>query len=277
MISLPLAASYALNIWSQVRGEVNMLTAHRTDIGRIRTLNEDRVSVQEELNGFTLAIVADGMGGHQAGDIASQMAIETIQGQLQELHTGMSIEECEAALKHAIYKANDEVFHRASTELQYQGMGTTVVLALASEEKVILANIGDSRAYMISDESIKQITEDHSLVTELVKSGQISAEEAHAHPRRNVLTRALGTDQAVTVDIYQIQWNDGDSILLCSDGLSGLLDNERIKGILSNEQNIHRKTDLLIASALEAGGEDNITVALLSNVKELAGERGEII
>lgn len=252
-----------------------MLIAHKTDIGRIRTLNEDRVLVQKDLNGFTLAIVADGMGGHQAGDIASQMAIETIQGQLQtQLHAEMSAEECEKALKDAIYLANEEVFHRASTELEYQGMGTTVVLAVATRETVMLANIGDSRAYLISEQSIKQITEDHSLVTELVKSGQISVEEAHVHPRRNVLTRALGTDQAVTVDLYQIQWDDGDSILLCSDGLSGLLDDERIKGIIWNEQDVQRKTDRLIASALEAGGEDNITVALLSNMEEPESGKG---
>lgn len=253
-----------------------MLTAHKTDIGRIRTLNEDRVLIQNELNGFTLAIVADGMGGHQAGDIASQMAIETIQEQLQKLlYADMSVEQCETALKDAIYKANEEVFHRASTKLEYQGMGTTVVLAAATEEMVMLANIGDSRAYIITDQSITQITEDHSLVTELVKRGQISAEEAHVHPRRNVLTRALGTEQDVMVDLYQIQWNDGDTILLCSDGLSGLLDDEQIMAILGEEQDIQMKTDRLIASALEAGGEDNITVAML--LKRIKAEKGKSV
>lgn len=242
--------------------------ANKTDIGHTRTKNEDRALIRNDLNGFTLAIVADGMGGHQAGDIASQLAIEIIQDQLQMIHIDLPVEERKLIVRQAIYMANDSIYQLASTKLQYQGMGTTVVLAIATEEWLLIANIGDSRAYKASEKSIIQLTEDHSLVSELVKNGQITAEEASFHPRRNVLTRALGTEQNVTIDIYDYVWSDKDFLLLCTDGLSGFVDNQQILQILNQNEDIYFKADKLVESALEAGGEDNITVVLLSNEKE---------
>lgn len=253
-----------------------MLTAYRTDIGFLRTVNEDRVLVCEQLNGFTLAIVADGMGGHQAGDVASEMAINIIQTELlHRLHVDMVMETCGDVLQRALHIANERIFSLSTEKAELNGMGTTVVLALANQDQVIVANIGDSRAYVYNGQSIVQVTEDHSLVTELVKTGQISIEESYDHPQRNVLTRALGTESLVDIDFYYFDWNVGDVIMLCSDGLTGLVSDEEMKHILSQYQNIEEQTERLIALALEAGGKDNISVALLSNIVE--ADRGESI
>jgi serine/threonine protein phosphatase PrpC len=249
-----------------------MNVANKTDIGRIRLVNEDRSVVQNDLNGFVLAIVADGMGGHQAGDIASQMAIEIIQEQLQMLDKHMTIEMCHAALQAAIEKANQTIFKYASSREQFHGMGTTVVAILANEQFLAIGHIGDSRAYLVTKEDIVQLTEDHSLVSELLKSGQITAEEAIYHPRRNVLTRALGTDAKVEVELGHYNWKANDVVLLCSDGLSGQLDNHALLGILNVEQDLYWKADQLVAEALHAGGDDNITVILLSNDASLRGD-----
>lgn len=243
-----------------------MKTANRTDIGRIRTINEDRALVQPDLNGFALAIVADGMGGHKAGDIASSMAIELIESQLQTIHTGMTVEQFERTIKQAVVYANDKVYEFASRQDKFHGMGTTVVVALATREMIMLAHIGDSRAYLAHKQNIRQLTEDHSLVNELIKSGQISSEEAIRHPRRNVLTRALGTEPNVDVDFNQWLWQKGDILLLCTDGLSGLVFPDTMSTILQNKQlSLQQKADGLVERALQAGGDDNVTVALLAN------------
>ncbi|MEB3101236.1 Stp1/IreP family PP2C-type Ser/Thr phosphatase [Ferviditalea candida] len=251
-----------------------MKTALKSDVGLIRTVNEDRAVVQNRLNGFTLAIVADGMGGHQAGDIASQIAIDTVKRELQNIEPGMSPEECGQRIADAVRKANREVFEIASSQEQYQGMGTTIVVALVSDELIIIAHIGDSRAYKLDDEFMIQLTEDHSLVNELVKSGQISPEEANSHPRRNVLTRALGTDEQVEVDLCIDAWKQEDVLLLCSDGLSSLLDDGQITAILRSGEELQSKANLLVQSALQAGGDDNITVVLLANVQADDEEKG---
>lgn len=249
-----------------------MNVANKTDIGRIRLVNEDRSIVQVDLNGFVLAIVADGMGGHQAGDIASQMAIEIIQEQLQDLDKDMSVGSCEEALQAAICKANQTIYEFAQSKEQYHGMGTTVVAILANEQFLAIGHIGDSRAYLATAEQMVQLTEDHSLVTELLRSGQITAEEAIHHPRRNVLTRALGTDITVEVEAGHYEWKPNDIVLMCSDGLSGQLDNQALLNILHKEQDLQWKVDQLVAEALLAGGDDNISVILLANEPSLRGD-----
>jgi serine/threonine protein phosphatase PrpC len=246
--------------------------ANKTDIGRIRLVNEDRSIVQIDLNGFVLAIVADGMGGHQAGDIASQMAIEIIQEQLQDLDKDMSVTRCEEVLQAAIGKANQTIYEFAQSKEHYHGMGTTVVAILANEQFIAIGHIGDSRAYLATAEQIVQLTEDHSLVTELLRSGQITAEEAIHHPRRNVLTRALGTDVSVEVEVGHYVWNQNDIILMCSDGLSGQLDNHALLNILHKVQDLQWKVDQLVEEALQAGGDDNISVILLANEPSLRGD-----
>ncbi len=249
-----------------------MNVANKTDIGRIRLVNEDRSIVQTDINGFTLAIVADGMGGHQAGDIASQMAIEVVQAHLQGLDRDMSIEMCKSALQAAIEKANKSIYDFAQSREQYHGMGTTVVAILANELFLAIGHIGDSRAYLVTADNITQLTEDHSLVIELLRSGQITAEEANHHPRRNVLTRALGTDAQVEVELGHYEWKQHDVVLMCSDGLSGQIDNDDLLSIVHMEQDLLWKADRLVAEALQAGGDDNISVILLANEPSLRGD-----
>ncbi|MBP1991432.1 Stp1/IreP family PP2C-type Ser/Thr phosphatase [Paenibacillus eucommiae] len=252
-----------------------MLMVSQTDIGRVRLVNEDRAVVQQELNGLSLAIVADGMGGHQAGDIASQMAIERIQAGLQVVRSEMSIEERKRRLIQAIEAANETIFEFATQRENYHGMGTTVVVVLASQELLLIGHIGDSRAYKINSESILQLTEDHSLVNELVKTGQITAEEASEHPRRNVLLRALGTEPGVEVDIYEYTWKPGDVVLLCTDGLSGLIDVDMIWNHVKKEANLELAAQQLIQSALDAGGDDNVTVILLKHSQDIDTAEGK--
>ncbi|GIP36737.1 serine/threonine phosphatase stp [Paenibacillus sp. J31TS4] len=243
-----------------------MRIASRSDVGRIRSVNEDRTAVLPDCAGFVVGIVADGMGGHQAGDLASQMAIEAIQQELRStLTASMTEQECGEALRLAIQKANQAVYAFAQGKEQYNGMGTTVVAAIASADRLVIANIGDSRAYLADSEGFRQVTEDHSLVNVLFRTGQITEEEAKHHPRKNILMRALGTDDQVEIDLFHRSWSRGDMLLLCSDGLSGSVGSEQLNAILRGEDEFDRKADRLVQAALEAGGEDNITVVLLIN------------
>ncbi|OPH53016.1 serine/threonine protein phosphatase [Paenibacillus ferrarius] len=252
-----------------------MKMVSRTDIGKVRQVNEDRATIQPELGGLSLAIVADGMGGHQAGDIASQMAIDMIQEQLQSIHRGMPVEARKQVLKEAIENANEKIYEFASGQENYHGMGTTVVAIIASQELLIIGHIGDSRAYKITDDAITQLTEDHSLVYELVKNGQITIEEADHHPRRNWITRALGTEPGVEVDLYEYPWRPGDTILICSDGLSGLVDSSDIMGIIKSHAKLEDAAEQLIARALDEGGDDNVTVVLLAHDQDSDEKRGD--
>lgn len=252
-----------------------MKTAHKSDIGRIRMINEDRSTVQMGMNGLTLAIVADGMGGHQAGDIASQLAIEVIQKNLQGLQADLAEDELFHQVQDAIRKANHEILQCSIENKQFQGMGTTVVVAVATDQKIYISHIGDSRAYKVSTSGFIQLTEDHSLVNELVKRGQLSPEEADDHPRRNVLTQALGTDEHINIDSHSIEWTENEIILLCSDGLSNMVVPDQMMGILQSEHELDWKVDRLIECALEAGGDDNVTVVLLSNDNIEGQEGGE--
>ncbi|MDF2960138.1 MAG: serine/threonine protein phosphatase [Paenibacillus sp.] len=252
-----------------------MKTANETDIGRVRKVNEDRAVVQENLNGFVLAIVADGMGGHQAGDIASQMAVDIIHTDLQAIPQGASVEERRNRLKAAIELANEKIFAFAAERENYHGMGTTVVVVVADEESVVVGHIGDSRAYQINVQGIEQLTEDHSLVNELVKSGQITREEAGHHPRRNVLIRSLGTEASIEVDIRDLTWNPGDILLLCSDGLSSLVSRDQLLAVVNGDGLLESKAQRLVTEALEAGGDDNITVVLVSNDADQAEKEAQ--
>jgi serine/threonine protein phosphatase PrpC len=240
-------------------------TATLTDVGRVRLVNEDRAVVQEKLNGFALAILADGMGGHQAGDIASQMAVDIIHQQLQSIPADAPVDERKTCLKDAVELANEKIFEFASQRENYHGMGTTVVAAVADEHTVVIGHVGDSRAYRINGSIIEQLTEDHSLVNVLVKSGQITREEAGHHPRRNVLTRALGTEATIEVDIQDQAWQQGDLLLLCSDGLSSLISSEQIVASANGSGSLEDKALKLVNEALVAGGDDNVTVVLVNN------------
>jgi protein phosphatase len=243
-----------------------LITANRSDVGRIRQINEDRSWVGQLDNGITLAIVADGMGGHQAGDVASQLAVNTFRDMLEKSASkaDLSMQEGKMLIRQALVMANDVVYDMASRNEQYYNMGTTIVAALYKERQLIIGHIGDSRAYLITADGIAQLTEDHTLVNELVKSGQISSEEAAHHPRRNVITRAVGTDAHVEVDIYTAALTDNDILLLCSDGLTNMVSDElMLQTVCEDGLELDGKADRLIQLALQAGGDDNITVVLL--------------
>lgn len=242
-----------------------MEVAFQSDRGQIRAHNEDSGGFTENQEGLLLAIVADGMGGHQAGDVASLMTIESILTKWHEtkgLNTPTSIE---AWLEDAITDVNAKVFQHSTEHSECQGMGTTLVAVVCTSQFVTYAHIGDSRAYLMNKEAIIQKTVDHSLVNELVRSGQITTLEAQNHPRRNVLLRALGTEQKIKVDLETINWDKGCYILLCSDGLSNKVKDEEMFEVLCKEKPLDDKIKELITLANERGGEDNISIALVYN------------
>lgn len=251
-----------------------MKTVFLTDIGRVRSVNEDSSWVDRLDQGYTLGIVADGMGGHQAGDIASRLAVDTIVQDLRHLPSGLSVEICGEKLKDAILHANDVIYREASAHEEYHNMGTTVVAVLLGDREGMIGHIGDSRAYKFYQGGVVQLTEDHSLVNELLKTKQISEQEASMHPHRNVVTRALGTDPQVAVDLVPVSLEPGEILLLCSDGLSNYVTPEQMTQTLGLEGlELNDRADRLLRLALLAGGDDNITVALL----EQCGEDGSSV
>lgn len=224
-----------------------------------------------------LAIVADGMGGHQAGDVASKLAVDSFRGMFerQTERSGLSEQEAKMLIRQAIAEANEKVYEKASGNERYHNMGTTVVAAMLCGGSAVIGHVGDSRAYRVSKDKLSLLTMDHSLVNELLKSGQLSEEEALNHPRKNVLTRAIGTDEHVEIDVMALEWRPDDMLLLCSDGLTNMVSDDQIHAVLAEDsRDIGAKADQLIQQALEAGGDDNITVVLLQEVAGAKQEEG---
>jgi PPM family protein phosphatase len=228
-----------------------------SDPGRRRRRNEDAWVCQPPL-----FAVADGMGGARGGEIASRLAAAA----LREDDTGASGEERVIGL---IQEANRRVYERSSEDSDASGMGTTVTVALVEDGGVTIGHVGDSRAYLIRGDSLEQLTDDHSLVAELVRSGRLSPEEAEAHPQRSVITRALGTDPDVDVDTLSVAAEPGDIFLICSDGLTSMVDDDTILEIVErNHGSLESAAKELISTANRSGGEDNITVVFF----EIAAE-----
>jgi protein phosphatase len=221
-----------------------------THPGRKRRHNEDAYVIEPPL-----FAVADGMGGAKAGEVASGLAASA----LKEVRAdGESAEERVTAL---IQEANSRVFRRANEDREASGMGTTMTVALVERDRVVFGHVGDSRAYLIRDGQIEQLTDDHSLVAELVRSGRLTPEEAEAHPQRSVITRAVGTEADVDVDTFSIQPAPGDLFLICSDGLTDMVDDRTIiKAIEKHRGNLDDAANALVGAANRGGGEDNITV-----------------
>ncbi|MFK2824949.1 Stp1/IreP family PP2C-type Ser/Thr phosphatase [Bacillus sp. B190/17] len=249
-----------------------MISVFRTDKGRVRPYNEDHGGVFANAAGDRLAIVADGMGGHNAGDVASQMAIEAMKSQWMQIDRIQTASQAEQWLKTAISESNGKVLEHSQNFSECSGMGTTLVAAVCTAGFCTIANIGDSRGYLFNESGLAQITEDHSLVNELVKSGEITKEEAEHHPRKNVLTRALGTEPNVAADYYTVMFEQGDSLLLCSDGLSNKLAQQEMQQILEATISIEEKAESFIQMANENGGEDNITLVILEHSAGLESE-----
>jgi protein phosphatase len=235
--------------------------AASTHVGLRRKVNEDRYALAPDLG---LYLVADGMGGHTAGQIASQLAAEASLRAVETLQGGtVSLSE---KLRHAVACANREIFSQARMQPELQGMGTTLVCLLASEERAALAHVGDSRAYLIRSGRIRQLTDDHSLVGELLRRREISEDAAREHPHRHVLTRALGVRPNVEPDLAEISPQAGDLFVMCSDGLTNHMRDEEIGAAI--EGDLQSACDALVDLANRRGGEDNTTVVIVRFEKE---------
>lgn len=236
-------------------------TFSMTDIGQIRKLNQDYVYSSEMQVGPlpNLFIVADGMGGHKAGDYASRCTVETIVQEVKDTQYVIP----EDIIRDAIRKANQTVYTTSRDQEEMSGMGSTVVVATCLNTKEIcVANVGDSRLYLVG-EKIEQITHDHSLVEEMVRRGGISKEDARNHPDKNIITRAVGVAENIDIDFFHIPIQEGDTILMCSDGLTNMLEDREIKTVLESRGDIAGKAEELINAANKNGGKDNIAVVLI--------------
>lgn len=232
-----------------------MRWSQRTDVGLVRLNNEDSLLV---VPGLALMAVADGMGGHQAGEVASRVALEVVADELSKSSPAHSPGE---VLRQAVQQANRTIITMAEKNSELKGMGTTITACLLAGKLLWVAQVGDSRAYLLTGKQMVQLTEDHSLVQELYRQGGITRAEMATHPRRNVLTRALGNQPVVEVDIFSREVAAGDRIILATDGLTGLLDDHEIAQI-SVHNDIDAVVDELVREALNRGGHDNITVIL---------------
>lgn len=237
-----------------------MRTFSMTDKGKTREMNQDYVFVSEQPVGNlpNLFIVADGMGGHNAGDYASRYAVEVIAREIE--HSGQQAPA--AIFETAVECANQELMAKAEEDVQLAGMGTTAVLATLQGEQLWIANVGDSRLYIINDE-IRQITRDHSLVEEMVRRGELEKEEARIHRNKNIITRAIGATEDVVADIFEVDLQKEDQILMCSDGLTNMIEDEEIRKIVKSRGKIEKRVEKLIECANQNGGKDNISVIII--------------
>jgi len=237
--------------------------AARTDVGRRRPVNEDRYALAPEMG---LYLVADGMGGHKAGQVASRIATEAALRAVRMLQ-GDNVAPAER-LRHAVRFANREILATAEAKPDLKGMGTTLVALLAAGGRAALAHVGDSRAYLIRRGQIRRLTDDHSLVGELLRRRQITEDDARMHPHRHVLTRAVGVRAGTEPDLAELTPVPGDVFAMCSDGLTNHLRDEEIAEALSVTDDLEAATDGLIETANERGGEDNTTVVLVRYEKD---------
>lgn len=241
-----------------------------TDIGRIRKINED--SYYNDPDHLGLFIVADGMGGHQAGEVASGMAVDTLSRVLRDTlaQNGTAADDMDDILRDAVVKTNRDIYTLATSEAGYNGMGTTVVVCVIRDGHAHIAHIGDSRAYLVRNGILKQLTTDHSLVQELLSKGRITEAEAVDHPRKNILTRALGTDPAVEVDTMRLRLEDGDALMLCTDGITNHVDTQELLEFI-RDHSPEQACMEMIGRANSRGGFDNMTVLILENTPAQEG------
>ncbi len=231
-----------------------------TDVGRKRESNQDYVFTSDIPIAALpcLYIIADGMGGHLAGEFASKFSVDTVVNFISESQQS----DPEDLFDGALHFANDEVIRLSEENEAYRGMGTTIIAVTIIDEKLYISNVGDSRLYLVGDH-MRQITNDHSLVGEMVRSGSITEEDARKHPNRNVITRAIGAEKTLLVDHEELQILEDDLILMCTDGLTSMLSDEELERILCRAGAIEDKVTALVEAANEAGGRDNISVILI--------------
>lgn len=237
-----------------------MISSGKTDVGKKREMNQDSIFVSDSPVGPlpNLYIVADGMGGHAAGDFASRYAIEVAVNYIKSSKVKNPV----SLLRRAFVYANSEVYKAAEEDKEKAGMGTTMVACVVSDKELYVANIGDSRLYLVNDE-IEQLTMDHSLVEELIRTGQLNRSKGRNHPEKNIITRAMGSREEALPDFFEKTLEPGDKILLCSDGLSNMVENDEIKDLINENENIESAVDSLIDRANYYGGMDNISVVII--------------
>ncbi len=236
-----------------------MKTFSKTDVGMVREVNQDYVYVSDSPMGRlpNLFIVADGMGGHKAGDFASHFTVEVVK---EELAKSME-DEPEAMIKQAITIANQKLIETARQNSKLEGTGTTLVVATVIDQTLYFANVGDSRLYLLNDD-IRQISKDHSLVQEMVRLGGITPEDAKHHPDKNIITRAIGAQEHLEIDFFEYRLKKGDTILMCTDGLSNMVEDDEILRIVKSSRDVVEAVEQLIESAKQNGGNDNIGVVI---------------
>ncbi|MBE7091567.1 MAG: Stp1/IreP family PP2C-type Ser/Thr phosphatase [Clostridiales bacterium] len=231
--------------------------------GKVRGNNEDFFHIPQNDDDIKMFIVADGMGGENAGEVASCLAVSSIALHIKENYN--SIDDIPLLLRQALNSANKTVYETAKTDINYKKMGTTVVCAIIKDGLCYVANVGDSRCYIVNENNLQQISIDHSFVQEMVDKGLLSYDEAKNHPNKNLITRAIGVERFVLIDVFSKPFKKGDKLLLASDGLTGMVDYENISSIINNSETCEDAVKNLIDSANEAGGKDNITAVLICN------------
>ena len=241
-----------------------MKISAKTDRGMLRQSNQDAYAIGE-ITGGAWAVVCDGMGGHQGGNVASAMARDVIADRIKDnVRANMSTMSVRNMLESAIVTANADVYDRAHKEKSLAGMGTTCVAALCRNSSAVIANAGDSRCYLLRGDTITQLTKDHSFVQALVDAGTLTQEEANEHPLKNMITRALGLENDVEVDFFETDLRAGDRLLLCSDGLTNHVSDEKILSLINSSETFDY-AEKLVKEANDNGGTDNITAVVIEN------------
>ncbi|MDD2980598.1 MAG: Stp1/IreP family PP2C-type Ser/Thr phosphatase [Hespellia sp.] len=237
-----------------------MKTFSMTDVGKVRKINQDYVFTTDKPLGYfpNLFVVADGMGGHKAGDFASKFTVQVLERELKNSQE----DDIERSMLSAIKTANGELIAKAAEDEHLAGMGTTIVVATVIDHMIYFANVGDSRLYLIN-RGITQLTKDHSLVEEMVRLGGIKPEEAKHHPDKNIITRAIGAKENVEIDFFEHRLKKDDIILMCTDGLTNMVEDEEIFHLVQGGRDIVESTQMLIEAAKENGGTDNIGVVMI--------------
>lgn len=243
-----------------------MKAAYQTDIGQQRAQNQDRVNLFT-INGVSLAVIADGIGGNRGGDVAAELTVSQL-GHRFKKATPQTVEQAKSWFTTQVQAVNDLIIEKSKQNKEDQGMGTTLVGAIIFADKAVIAHIGDSQGYLLHGTELKQVTVDHSLVQELVKHGDLTQAEAEHHPKNNIITRAVGITSDAKVDINLVELVKNDQLLLCSDGLSKMVSRDEILKVLLSSQDEKAKCSELVDAANAAGGPDNITVLIVKNDQE---------
>lgn len=233
-----------------------------TDTGKVRTHNEDSVMIVKNLSGERLMVVADGMGGHKAGEVASSIVVNGLTDKFKTMDSIGEKQDAVNWIRENVNELNDAIFKYTDEFPESKGMGTTLVLAIITERYILFGNIGDSSGFVVKKGNLYKVTKDHTLVNLLVETGELTPEEAENHPRKNVLMRALGANNPIDIDIFDVDM-ESDAILLCSDGLTNMLTKDQIEKVLNSDLGLEERIVKLIRKSNLRGGTDNVTIAYL--------------